>query len=377
MPHIRNRLALPALKRLAKLWPVTGITGLRQVGKSTLLRDLLGISQFVTFDDDDVRTDASNAPKVFLAKYSRPLVIDEVQKVSKIFDAIKAEVDRKRIPGTFFLTGSQSFSSGENTRESLTGRIGGIRLFPLTLREAAVGQERLTVDQFTRGMRRGGLPIPMFLRDDESRRLYWDGWLETTLLRDLPNAFGKGYDLDFARLVLSEMARQFAEGHFAEISRFTKDSRKVTRYLRAMESIFLVNRIPCHEAGVGRDHWLLGDSGMVTHLLKDKIETPHGTLALVRHTLFNEIAAHHEYRLKRADIKYYKSSRGEPIDFVVDGLPVKIVLQSSGALGWHEKGLAGAMKKLRSPQGLLLAPIDQSDPIKKVGISRVSWLHFS
>lgn len=376
MSHLRNRLALKPLKRLAKLWPVVGVVGLRQVGKSTLFRDLLKIPESVTFDDDESKTDAENAPKVFLAKYSRPFLIDEVQKVPKIFDAIKSEVDRKRLPGTFFITGSQSFGSGELSRESLTGRIGTLRLYPLTLREASP-TDPLTISLFTQAMKRGGLPVPMFLRDDESRRLYWDGWLETTFIRDLARAYGKGYDLDFARLVLKEIAKQLAQGIYPEISQFSKDPRKVKKYLTAMESIFLVTRIPCHETGIGRDHWIMGDSGLAAHLLKGHLGSEEATLTLARHCIFNEIAANHEYQLKRAPITYYKSARGEPIDFVVNNLPVKVIVKSGGALGWYEKGLHGAIKTLGCTQGLLCAPIEKSDPIKKNGISRVSWLHFS
>lgn len=377
MPHLRDRLALEPLERLAKLWPVVGVVGLRQVGKSTLFRDLLKISQFVTLDDDEMRTDAENSPKVFLGKYSRPFVIDEIQKVPKLFDAIKSEVDRKRIPGTFFVTGSQSFGSGELTRESLTGRIGALRLYPLTLRETAGAKTPLTIDLFAKTMKKGGLPVPMFLRDDESRRLYWDGWLETTFLRDLARAYGKGYDLDFARIILREISSQLAQGLYPEISRFSKDSRKVKKYLNAMESIFLLNRIPCHEAGVGRDHWLMADGGLAAHLLKDKPGTEEATLSLARHCIFNEIAANHEYRLKRATITYFKSARGEPVDFVINDLPVKVIVKSAGRTGWHEKGLQGAIKALRCSRGLIAAPIEKSDPIRKTGISRVSWLHFS
>ncbi len=351
--------------------------GLRQVGKSTLLRDLLKLSELVTMDDDESRTDAENAPKVFLAKYSRPLVIDEIQKVPKLFDALKSEVDRKRVPGTFFVTGSQSFGSGELTRESLTGRIGALRLYPLTLRESLGSDSTLTIDAFTHAMKRGGLPVPMFLRDDESRRLYWDGWLETTLIRDLARAYGKGYDLDFARLTLKEISIQLSQGLYPEISLFSKDSRKVGKYLKAMESVFLLNRLPCHEAGVGRDHWLVGDSGLAAHLMGGKIGTEAATLTLARHCLYNEIVAHPEYRLKRASVTYFKSARGEPVDFVIDGLPVKVIVQSSGAIGWHEKGLLGAIKTLKSSRGWIAAPIEKSDPLRKSGVTRVSWLQFS
>lgn len=377
MPHLRKRSAIEPIKKLSKLWPVVGVVGLRQVGKSTLFRDLLEISDLVTMDDDEVRTDASNAPKVFLAKYPRPFVIDEIQKVPKLFDAIKSEVDKKRIPGTFFITGSQSFGTGEMTRESLTGRIGVIKLYPLNLREATGDKEELTIDLFVKGMKRGGLPVPMFLRDDESRRLYWDGWLETTLIRDLARAYGKGYDLDFARLILKEIAVQLSEGVYPEVSQFSKDSRKVTKYLKAMESLFLLNRIPCHDKGVGRDHWLLGDSGLAAYLLRDRIGTEEVTLSLARHYIYNEIASNYEYRLQRPLIAYFKSARGEPVDFVVNDLPIKVVVKSSGALGWYEKGLKGAMKALKSDQGFLLAPIEKSDRIKNKGVSRVSWLHFS
>jgi len=328
-------------------------------------------------DDDDVRTDATNAPKVFLSKYPRPFVIDEIQKVPKLFDALKSEVDKKRSPGTFFITGSQSFSRGAHIRESLTGRIGTLKLYPLTLREAHEDDEPLTIELFVKSMTRGGLPIPMFLRDDESRRLYWDGWIETTLIRDLAKAYGRGYDLDFANIILKEISNQLAQGEYPEISKFSKDSRKTLKYLKAMESIFLLNRVPCHDQGIGRDHWLLGDSGLAAHLLRAKIGTPEASLTLARHTLYNEIAAHRQYQLQKLEITYYKSARGEPIDFVVDGIPIKVIEKSSGALGWYEKGLLGALKTLRAKQALLCAPIEKSDPIQKKGISRVSWLHFS
>ena len=351
MPHLRPREAVSAITKLSKLWPVIGVSGLRQVGKSTLLRDLLKIANYVTMDDDDARADAENSPKVFLAKYPRPFIVDEIQKVPKLFDALKSEVDKKRIPGTFYISGSQTFSSGKLTRESLTGRIGSIKLYPMTLKESKGAKTKLSIEDFVKGMKRGGLPVPMFLRDDESRRIFWDGWIETTLVRDLAQAYGKGYDLDFARLVLKELTNIFSQGLYPEISLFSKDSRKVTKYLNALESIFVLTRIPNHEKGIGRDHWIMGDSGLACHLLRSHLKTEQATLTLARHLIFNEIAAKYEYALKKINIGYFKSARGEPIDFVAENIPIKVITRSSGALGWHKKGLEGAMKKMKSTQG--------------------------
>jgi len=62
-------------------------------------------------------------------------MIDEVQKAPNLFDAIKLRVDKKRIPGSYFLTGSSSFSSKIGIHESLTGRIAISHLHPLSLAE--------------------------------------------------------------------------------------------------------------------------------------------------------------------------------------------------------------------------------------------------
>lgn len=376
MPHLRSRLAVSSLKKLAKLWPVIGVLGMRQVGKSTLLRELLGLTNLVTLDDEEARADAESASKLFLSKYSRPFVIDEVQKVPKLFDAIKSEVDRNRIPGLFYLTGSQRFSDGELTRESLTGRIATLRLYPLTLREA-YPDEVLNLQHFVHGMQRGGIPVPMFLRDQGARKQYWDNWLETTLLRDLRRAYGKGYDLDFAYLLVEEISKMLREDIIPEVTHFSRDSRKVMKYLRAMESIFLLNRISCHPSGTGRDHWLLSDSGLAFYLMKEKGFSEASNLVLARHLIFNEISAHRSYQLKKDPIYYFKSPRAQPIDFVVDGIPIKLISKASGPLGWQEKGLLGAMNKLHSKRGFLAAPIERGDPMKRKGITRISWLHFS
>ena len=136
MPHMRNRCLVPEIKRQSKYWPVVGLLGLRQCGKSTLLRDLLGINRYSTLDDEDSLDDVSISAKNFLSKLGEPSIIDEAQKAPALFDAIKLQVDIKRKPGRYYLTGSSQFSSKLGIRESLTGRIGLNYIYPFTLAEA-------------------------------------------------------------------------------------------------------------------------------------------------------------------------------------------------------------------------------------------------
>lgn len=100
------------------------ITGPRQVGKTTILRQLMDNSrEYVTLDNLEERSMARNDPALFLQMHSRPILIDEVQYAPQLFSYIKIEIDNGAAPGTFWLTGSQSFRMMEPAQESLAGRV--------------------------------------------------------------------------------------------------------------------------------------------------------------------------------------------------------------------------------------------------------------
>src|SRR3989338_457958 len=182
MPHDRKRDALGQIRKLGSFWPVTGILGLRQVGKTTLLRKLAGVENFVSLDDEEMREEALHSAKNFLSKLTPPIIIDEIQKAPSLFDAIKLKVDQRKIPGSYFLTGSSTFSSKLGIRESLTGRIGLLRLYPFTLSEVHQKEfeterasfshkkpPRFSSEDVIRSLATGGLPVPVFTRDAEQR----------------------------------------------------------------------------------------------------------------------------------------------------------------------------------------------------------------
>ncbi|MEO7164219.1 MAG: AAA family ATPase, partial [Bdellovibrionia bacterium] len=221
MPHLRNRHSIPILKKLGALWPVVGVLGPRQTGKTTLVHSLLGILNSVSLDELESREEAIRSPSTFLAKKGVPLVLDEVQKAPALFDEIKLRVDRKRIPGNYFLTGSSSFSSKLGIRESLTGRMGLLELLPMTVAElheqpfrplskiSSPGSElqtpRFDSSLIIQSAQKGGMPVPSFFRDSEQRDFYWRSWLETSMLRDLSRFFTRRYDPDFAFNILARI----------------------------------------------------------------------------------------------------------------------------------------------------------------------------
>lgn len=394
MSHARLRHAIERLQFLAKLWPVVGLLGARQTGKTTLFVKQMKISNSVSFDDADLKEEARASTKTFLGKRGTPLLIDEVQKVPEIFDAIKLQVDRKRIPGSYFLTGSTQFSQKLGVQESLTGRIGLLQLHPLTLAESLSlpaphwkrlihGSDlpRLSPDKLAQYSTHGGIPVPMFLRDSAQMQAYWSGWVETTLYRDLLKVFGKAYQPEMAEKILREFGNIMADGELPTLRHFSISARKLRAYLLAMESIFLIKKFPTHEKAIGSEAWLLMDSGLCCFLMKtDAGEGP--SLSLIRHSVWNELSANHEYLLGPFRPTYYKSAKGTPVDWVDEDSKTafKVIIhgrESSSSLTYQERSLAGAMKTLGIKRGFLVAPIEKPDIPKSEGIGILPWTYWS
>lgn len=390
MPHERNRHAFKQIHKLGSFWPVTGVVGLRQVGKTTLLKNRLGIRNFVSLDDEEVREEALHSAKNFLSKLVPPVIIDEVQKAPALFDALKLKVDQKKIPGSYFLTGSSSFSSKLGIRESLTGRIGLLQLYPFTLSEifqkpfekkrAALLHKlpvRFSSEEVISHLSTGGLPVPVFSRDSSQRALYFKSWLETTVVRDVARVYGRGYDLDVSWSILRQFGKILQDGEWPTLHAFKQDSRILRKYLAAFEDVFLIRKIPPHEEAVGDSAWIFTDSGIAQAVMGT--EFGQGVnLSLARSFILKEILAAFEYAGSTLHPFYYKSARGSPVELVGPNVVIKITTETKGALSYEERALAGAMKKLKVQTGLLVAPVDRFEPSALgKGISVVPWGYWS
>ena len=122
MAYIKRDLE-PKILSLSREYSAILITGPRQVGKTTVLRQLMHKNRtYVTLDDLEDRSMAQNDPALFLQLHSRPVLIDEVQYAPQLFSYIKIEIDNGAEPGSFWLTGSQAFHMMELAQESLAGR---------------------------------------------------------------------------------------------------------------------------------------------------------------------------------------------------------------------------------------------------------------
>jgi len=126
------------LKRFAK-FPVVVVVGPRQSGKTTLVRHTFNKHTYLNLEDPELLAFIERDPKAFLREYENEhgIILDEFQHAPKFLSYVQLEVDEKKRPGYFVLTGSQNFLMNQAITQTLAGRTGILTLLPLSINELA------------------------------------------------------------------------------------------------------------------------------------------------------------------------------------------------------------------------------------------------
>jgi len=147
---MKPRTLSKVILRAVKTFPSVVITGPRQSGKTTLLKQLFSKThRFVTLEDPDVRMRAKEDPLKFLEQHKSPVILDEIQYVPELLSYIKSRIDQKRTPGQWLFTGSQNFNLMQGISQSLAGRVAVLSLLPFSFSER-IGQGDQSQDIATR-----------------------------------------------------------------------------------------------------------------------------------------------------------------------------------------------------------------------------------
>lgn len=194
------RLMAPTLARLAQSFPILGVTGPRQSGKTTLVKKLFADKPYVTLEDPNERQFAKEDPKGFLKRFEAGAIFDEAQRWPDLFSYLQGMVDEDRQPGRFILTGSQQFNLLAGITQSLAGRIGMTRLLPLQRAELKSAQElSMDLDNINTQILRGAYPAiystyQKLAKSDINQNERWQDWfasyVATYIERDVRQLLG-------------------------------------------------------------------------------------------------------------------------------------------------------------------------------------------
>ena len=262
------------LAQLARQFPAVLILGARQVGKTTLARQVFSDFTYLDLEDPATRALFAEDPRFQLdARQSKGLILDEAQRLPIVFDALRGAIDadRQRM-GRFVILGSAQPALVRQVAESLAGRVGVLELSPLTVQEASTGDAPVA-DYHTLWLC-GGFPDALGAAARGGHfRDWWEAYLRTYAERDLP-AMGVSADPLLIRKLLTMLAH--AQGGLANLSQFAASlghsQPTIARYVDILEQSFLLRRLPPYFRNVGKrlvkaPKLYLRDTGLLHHLL--------------------------------------------------------------------------------------------------------------
>ncbi len=279
--------------------PVIALQGPRTVGKSTLLGELARLHDVDVFDLDDprLRSVARADPGVVVDGPS-PVCIDEYQHAPAVLDAIKAELNRELRPGRFVIAGSTRYDALPLAAQSLTGRLHLLTLWPLTQGEIEGVKENLleallqdpesgiphgaasstTREEYIARVTAGGMPIPLRRRTTTGRNRWFDDYLQLVMDRDV-RELATLRRREQLPLLLARLAAQTARvlNITAAAADAGLDRATATDYLKLLEAVFLVMRLPAwgrtlrrRAASAPKLHVV--DAGLAARLLRLNVE---------------------------------------------------------------------------------------------------------
>jgi len=338
------RVLQAPLRSAADAMPVVVVTGARQTGKSTLVRDLSSVGDrlYLTLDDLDVLEQARRAPDDLVARAGR-MTLDEIQRAPDLMLAVKRAVDEKRQRGRFLLTGSANLLLMRTVSESLAGRASYLTLWPMTRREQLglgtagiwdalleapdeewpdlISSQKAWREEWSTLAERGGYPTPALELDSAASRATWfAGYTKTYLERDLQEISSVTALPDLRRLMRAATLRLGQLMNQTELGRdVALPQPTVHRYLNLLEMSYQLVRVPAYSVNRTRRliktpkiYWC--DTGLALHL--SGLETPTG--AHLENLVLMDLLCWREGRTTPTEVLYWRTASGEEVDFVVE-----------------------------------------------------------
>lgn len=241
-----KRILKIEIEHSLKKFPVVSIIGSRQVGKTTLAKEILkSAGKNALYLDLELPSDVNklNDPELYLSENEeKMIIIDEVQRMPELFPILRALIDRKKKNGRFLLLGSASPLLLKNSSESLAGRIIYYELSPLSLKETS-GREH----DYKQLWLKGGYPLS-YLEPNAQSLLWRKAFIQTHLERDIPQLGIKVPSLKLHRF-LTMMAH--VNGQLVNISTLAKSlglsSPTINNYTELFEGTFILRSLsPYH-----------------------------------------------------------------------------------------------------------------------------------
>ncbi|WP_421945827.1 ATP-binding protein [Pedobacter sp.] len=310
------------IKAQQSKFPILAVTGPRQSGKTTMLKELFEEYRYVSLENPDMRFFASEDPNGFLNEYSEKVILDEIQTVPQLFSYLQTKVDENKKMGQYILSGSQNFSLINKITQTLAGRVALFKLLPLDFEELKT--ENLLAESYQETIFKGFYPA-IFDREIDPN-IFYANYLQTYVEKDVTEILNVR-DLTTFRTFLGLCAAR--AGQLLNISGLANDCNisqpTAKAWLSILESSYIIFKLhPFHENFnkrlVKSPKLYFNDTGLLSHLLGIRAASEINTNRLKGNLFENLILAelqkknYHQYL--HSNYYFWQDSNANEVDIL-------------------------------------------------------------
>lgn len=313
------------IKNLLKQYPAVLITGARQIGKTSILKENFSNYSYISFDDPLLVEEAKNSPESFFDKYKTPIIIDEVQYAPELFRFLKTKIDANRKNGQYILTGSQSFELMQGVSESLAGRIGVVKFSGISLDELNNSKLKYKIEDY---LLRGSFP-ELLTNKKISTQTWFSNYLTTYIERDVRNILNISKLRDFSLFIKSIAARSSQVLSYSELSRDIGVAvNTIKEWVSVLEASQLIYILKPYHRNLGKRLFkspkiYLRDTGLMCYLngihsTEIMLQSPLTGAIWETHVLNQLLSSYYEQGFDADNLYFFRNQSGNEIDFIID-----------------------------------------------------------
>jgi len=312
------------LLQSVKKMPVIAITGPRQSGKTTLVKNTFPGYPYETLEDLEVREFAKSDPKGFLLQHPEGLIIDEIQYVPELFSYIQVIVDEKKKNGLFILTGSQNFSLLAGVAQSLAGRVALYELLPFSNQELLDSPYKM--DRYEEYIFKGF--YPRIYDQNLSPSSWLSSYIKTYIERDVRQILNVGDVSTFQKFIKICAGRT---GQIINLSSIGNEIgisyQTVKKWLSILEATYIIFLLPPYYKNFNKrirksPKLYFYDSGLAAFLLgirtSDQINTHYLIGELFETFILSEIKKQIFHSGKDIPIYFWRDNNKNEVDCIYE-----------------------------------------------------------
>lgn len=312
------------IKKQQSKFPILAVTGPRQSGKTTLLKELFTNYRYISLENPDLRTFATNDPVGFLKVYDNKVILDEVQRVPSLFSYLQTIVDESGKMGQYILSGSQNFHLLSSITQTLAGRVALFKLLPLDFTE--LKNKGLLRKKFSEMAVKGFYPAIYDRKINPS--VYYSNYLQTYIQKDVTELLHVKDLRQFRTFIKLCAGRAGQLINFSSLGNECDISSNTAKaWLSILESSYIIFLLqPYHQNFnkrlVKSPKLYFYDTGLLCHLLGLKSAKDFDEDRLKGNLFENLIVAEFQkknfHKYLHDDYFFWQDSNGNEVDLLVE-----------------------------------------------------------